>query len=134
MTQSIWHNDVSPEIVRKKRIGSIIHTDGPVPGPNAMDWINKFNEFQTEALQTRLGIPLLIAVDAVHGQNTFDGAVIFPHNIGMATTRNLALIKRASQITAKEVAGTGFNWTFSPCIAMPIQDMARTFRTAPACG
>lgn len=119
MTQSIWHNNVSPEIIRDKRIGSIIHTEGPTPGSNAMDWVNKFNEFQASALQTRLGIPLLIAVDAVHGQNTFEGAVIFPHNIGMAATRNLSLIKQAAQITALEVAGTGFNWTFSPCIAMP---------------
>lgn len=119
MTQSIWHNGVSPEIVRDKNIGSIIHTEGPTPGPAAMDWINTFNEFQRKALSTRLGIPLLIAVDAVHGQNTFEGAVIFPHNIGMAATRNLGLIKRAAEITAEEVAGTGFNWTFSPCIAMP---------------
>ncbi len=119
MTQSIWHNGVSPEIIRDRTIGSIIHTEGPVPGPTASDWINKFNEFQTAALQTRLGIPLLIAVDAIHGQNTFDGAVIFPHNIGMAATRNMALIKQAAQITAKEVAATGFNWTFAPCIAMP---------------
>ena len=119
ITQSIWHNNVSPEVVRDKRIGSIIHTQGPTPGPNAIDWINKFNEFQASALQTRLGIPLLIAVDAIHGQNTFEGAVIFPHNIGMAATRNLILIKQAAQITALEVAGTGFNWTFSPCIAMP---------------
>lgn len=119
MTQSVWHNNVSPEIIRDKAIGSIIHTEGPTPGPNAMDWVNKFNEFQASALQTRLGIPLLIAVDAIHGQNTFEGAVIFPHNIGMAATRNLNLIKQAAQITALEVAGTGFNWTFSPCIAMP---------------
>lgn len=119
MTQSVWHNNVSPEIVRDKRIGSIIHTEGPTPGPEAKDWINKFNEFQSKALETRLGIPLLIAVDAVHGQNTFEGAVIFPHNIGMASTRNMSLIKQAAQITALETAATGFNWTFSPCIAMP---------------
>jgi len=119
MTQSVWHNNVSPEVIRAKNIGSIIHTQGPTPGPNAIDWVNKFDEFQSSALQTRLGIPLLIAVDAVHGQNTFEGAVIFPHNIGMAATRNLGLIKQAAQITASEVAGTGFNWTFSPCIAMP---------------
>jgi beta-glucosidase len=119
MTQSVWHNGVSPEVIRDKRIGSIIHTEGPFPGPNAMDWITKFNEFQSKALETRLGIPLLIAVDAIHGQNTFEGAVIFPHNIGMGATRNMSLIKRAAQITAKEVAGTGFNWTFSPVIAMP---------------
>ncbi|GAA0856268.1 glycoside hydrolase family 3 protein [Aliiglaciecola litoralis] len=119
MTQSIWHNNVSPEIIRDRRIGSIIHTEGPTPGPDAMDWINKFNEFQSRALETRLGIPLLIAVDAVHGQNTFEGAVIFPHNIGMAATRNMSLIEQAGYITAIEAAGTGFNWTFSPCIAMP---------------
>ena len=100
MTQSVWHNNVSPEIIRDKTIGSIIHTQGPTPGPDAMDWINKFNEFQSRALETRLGIPLLIAVDAVHGQNTFEGAVIFPHNIGMAATRNMSLIKQAAQITA----------------------------------
>jgi beta-glucosidase len=119
MTQSIWHNNVTPEIIRDKNIGSIIHTEGPTPGPRAIDWVNKFDEFQYSALQTRLGIPLLIAVDAVHGQNTFEGAVIFPHNIGMAATRNISLIEHAAQITALEVAGTGFNWTFSPCIAMP---------------
>ena len=119
MTQSIWHNGVSPEIVRDNAIGSIIHTEGPTPGDTAQAWVDKFNEFQRHSLQTRLGIPLLISVDAVHGQNTFDGAVIFPHNIGMAATRNTALIERAAQVTAVEVAGTGFNWTFSPCIAMP---------------
>ncbi len=119
MTQSVWHNGVSPDVIREKAIGSIIHTQGPTPGPGALDWVATFNAFQASALKTRLGIPLLIAVDAVHGQNTFEGAVIFPHNIGMAATRNLELIRKAAEITAREVAGTGFNWTFSPCIAMP---------------
>ncbi|MBT8049037.1 MAG: glycosyl hydrolase [Xanthomonadales bacterium] len=119
MTQSVWHNGVSPEVIRQEAIGAIIHTEGPVPGDLADDWVRKFEEFQWQALQTRLGIPLLIGVDAIHGQNTFEGAVIFPHNIGMAATRNLSLIQRAAEITAIETAGTGFNWTFSPCIAMP---------------
>lgn len=119
MTQSVWHNSVSPEIIKSKNIGSIIHTEGPTPGPNVSDWVDKFDTYQQQALQTRLGIPLLIGVDAIHGQNTFDGAVIFPHNLGMGATRNFELIKRAAEITAIEVAGTGFNWTFSPVIAMP---------------
>ena len=119
MTQSVWHNNVTPDTIRERFIGSIIHTDGPVPGPKPEDWLDKFDEFQQQALNTRLGIPLLTAVDAVHGQNTFEGAVIFPHNIGMAATRNMSLIQRAAEITAIESAGTGFNWTFSPCIAMP---------------
>lgn len=119
MTQSVWHNSVSPEIIQDRKIGSIIHTEGPSPGPNVSDWVTKFDTFQAHALKTRLGIPLLIAVDAIHGQNTFEGAVIFPHNLGLGATRNYDLIRRAAQITAVETAGTGFNWTFSPVIAMP---------------
>ncbi|MEL0068615.1 MAG: glycoside hydrolase family 3 N-terminal domain-containing protein, partial [Gammaproteobacteria bacterium] len=61
----------------------------------------------------------MFGVDAVHGQNTFEGSVIFPHNIGMGATRNFDLIERAAEVTAVETAATGFNWTFSPCIAMP---------------
>lgn len=119
MTMSIWHKNVTPEVIRDWNIGAIAHTDGPVPGATAREWIAGFDEFQRQALQTRLGIPLLIGVDAVHGQNTFEGAVVFPHNIGLGATRNMELIRRAAEITALEVAGTGFNWTFSPCIAMP---------------
>jgi beta-glucosidase len=119
MTQSVWHNSVTPAIIQAKTLGSIIHTEGATPGPNVIDWVDKFDTFQQHALQTRLGVPLLIGVDAIHGQNTFEGAVIFPHNIGMGATRNFDLIKRAAEITAIEAAGTGFNWTFSPVIAMP---------------
>ena len=64
MTQSVWHNNVSPEIIRKYGIGSIIHTEGPVPGDSVSDWVARFDEFQRQAIQTRLGIPLLIGVDA----------------------------------------------------------------------
>ncbi|NND82542.1 MAG: glycosyl hydrolase [Gammaproteobacteria bacterium] len=119
MTQSIWHNGVSPEIVRDVGIGSVIHTEGPFPGETTEEWIAHFNRFQQAALNSRLGIPLLIGVDSVHGQNTFAGAVIFPHNIGMGATRNLTLIEQAARITALESLGTGFNMSFAPCIAMP---------------
>ena len=71
--------------IASKFIGSVIHTDGPAPGKGAKGWQEKFIALQKQALSTRLGIPLLIGVDAVHGQNTFDGATIFPHNIGMGS-------------------------------------------------
>jgi beta-glucosidase len=119
VTLTVWHKEMSPKLAEELTIGSIIHTEGPVPGAAATDWMDRFDAFQAAAHNTRLGIPLLIGVDAVHGQNTFEGAVIFPHNIGMAATRNLPLIEQAAQITALEAAGTGFNWVFSPCIAMP---------------
>lgn len=108
--------------ISTKFIGSVIHTQGPNPGKNALGWQNRFRELQEIALSTRLGIPLLIAVDAIHGQNTFEGATIFPHNIGMGATQNTLLVKEAAQITALETQATGFNWTFSPCIAIPYNE------------
>ena len=78
--------DIDSGDVTKKFIGSVIHTDGPTPGADAAGWQARFRELQEEALATRLGIPLLFGVDAIHGQNTYDGATIFPHNIGMGAT------------------------------------------------
>ncbi|WP_245833613.1 glycoside hydrolase family 3 protein [Nonlabens spongiae] len=112
----------SDSLVTSKFIGSIIHTQGGDPGKTVKDWQNRFIELQKRALQTRLGIPLLLGVDAVHGQNTFDGATIFPHNIGMGATRNPDLVKKAAEVTAIESQATGFNWVFSPCVAIPFNE------------
>ena len=108
--------------IASKFIGSVIHTDGPAPGEGAKGWQEKFIALQKQALSTRLGIPLLIAVDAVHGQNTFDGATIFPHNIGMGATHNEHFVEEAAVITALEAQATGFNWVFSPCVAIPYSE------------
>ncbi len=104
--------------VTEKFIGSIIHTQGPNPGKTALGWQNRFVKLQKKALSTRLGIPLLFAVDAVHGQNTFEGATIFPHNIGLGATGNEKLVQEIASITAIESQATGFNWVFSPCVAI----------------
>jgi beta-glucosidase len=122
MTQVRHFDDIVDEDISNKYIGSVIHTQGPTPGVDAKDWQNRFIELQKRALSTRLGIPLLFAVDAVHGQNTFDGATIFPHNIGLGASRNVELVKEAASITAIETQATGFNWTFSPCIAIPFNE------------
>ena len=122
MTQVRHFADIEDEDITNKNIGSVIHTSGPDPGEGALGWQNRFIELQKRALNTRLGIPLLFAVDAVHGQNTFNGATIFPHNIGMGATHNEGLVKKAAQITAIETQATGFNWTFSPCVAIPFNE------------
>lgn len=114
--------DIKPGDVASKYIGSVIHTQGPLPGGTAKEWQEKFIGLQKEALSTRLGIPLLFGVDAVHGQNTFEGATIFPHNIGLGATQNVDLVKNAAEITALETRATGFNWVFSPCIAIPYNE------------
>lgn len=119
----IRHFEAAADIhIAEKFIGSIIHTQGPNPGNTALDWQNRFAKLQKKALSTRLGIPLLFAVDAVHGQNTFEGATIFPHNIGLGATRNEKLVEEITSITAIESQATGFNWVFSPCVAIPFNE------------
>jgi beta-glucosidase len=122
MSQVRHFSDISENEVATKFIGSVIHTQGKIPGETASDWQQKFRRLQKKALSTRLAIPLLIGVDAIHGQNTFNGATIFPHNIGLGATANPVLVKKAAAITALETQATGFNWVFSPCIAIPYNE------------
>jgi beta-glucosidase len=106
--------------IQKYFIGSILSGGGSSPSPNLpASWADMYDEYQSEALKTRLGIPMIYGIDAVHGHNNVWGAVIFPHNIGLGCTRNPGLVKRAMEIVAIEVAGTGIDWTFAPCIAVP---------------
>jgi beta-glucosidase len=122
MSQIRHFEESADEHITEKFVGSIIHTEGPTPGKTALDWQKRFIELQKKALSTRLGIPLLFAVDAVHGQNTYDGATIFPHNIGLGATQNAELVEKIASITALESQATGFNWVFSPCIAIPFNE------------
>ncbi len=122
MTQ-VRHFDVFPEeAIASGSIGSVIHTEGPLPGNTVADWQATFTSLQKKALSSRLGIPLLFGVDAVHGQNTYEGATIFPHNIGLGAAGNTELVQKAASITALEAQATGFNWVFSPCIAIPYNE------------
>jgi beta-glucosidase len=91
----------------------------PKTGNSVDNWSNLYDQFQSVALKTRLRIPLLFGVDAVHGHNNVIGAVIFPHNIGLGCTHNASLVEAAARATSEEVRATGFNWTFAPCVAVP---------------
>src|SRR5205814_5095960 len=81
-------------------------------------WLQAVKQIRAQALGTRLKIPLLYGIDAVHGHNNILGAVIFPHHVGLGATHNPALVRKAEHITAEEVAGTGIRWAFAPCIAV----------------
>ncbi len=101
-------------------LGSMLSGGGSDPADiTPAGWARTYDELQAYALKTRLKIPLIYGIDAVHGHNNVDGATIFPHNIGLGATRNPALIERAARVMAAEVAGTGIDWTFAPCIAVP---------------
>lgn len=105
--------------VQKYFLGSVLSGGGSDPADNRPEtWLKFVNEFQAQALQTRLKIPLLYGIDAVHGHNNIDGAVIFPHDIGLGAAHNPELAARAARVTAEEVAGTGIHWAFGPCVAV----------------
>ena len=106
--------------INKSLLGSVLNGGDSLPIPNKPGvWADMTDAYQSQALSTRLGIPLLYGVDAVHGHNGVKGATIFPHNIGLGCTRDPALVQAIARATAREVAATGIDWDFAPCIAVP---------------
>jgi beta-glucosidase len=106
-------------------LGSVLSGGGGGPngaGGTATQWADMVDDYQSYALRSRLGIPLIYGVDAVHGHNNVQGATLFPHNIGMGATRDTALATQAADVTRQEVLGTGIRWTFAPCVCVPRDD------------
>ncbi|MFG2673433.1 MULTISPECIES: glycoside hydrolase family 3 N-terminal domain-containing protein [unclassified Streptomyces] len=68
--------------------------------------------------RTRLRIPLLVAEDCIHGHSFWEGATIFPTQLGMAASWDPELVERIARATAVEVAATGVHWTFSPVLCI----------------
>jgi beta-glucosidase len=102
-------------------LGSLLSggSSDPKAGNSLDAWTDMYDGYQAHALKTRLAIPILYGVDAVHGHNNVLGAVVFPHNIGLGCTRNPAPVEKAARITAEEVRATGINWSFAPCVTVP---------------
>jgi len=100
-------------------LGSVLSGADSLPRPNdPATWVSMTDRFQTHALSTRLGIPIIYGVDAVHGDGDVRGTVLLPHNIGLGATRNPDIVQKAARVTAVETAGTGVRWVFAPCIAV----------------
>jgi beta-glucosidase len=121
MTQ-IENGSVDPAGTASELLGSVLSGgDGnPKGAPNdAQDWYDMVNSYQQAALTTRLGIPILYGVDAVHGDAHVGGTTVFPHNVGMGATHDAALVKQECQVTAAEMNATGVRWTFGPVVAVP---------------
>ncbi|CAL4859219.1 glycoside hydrolase family 3 N-terminal domain-containing protein [Microbacterium sp. MM2322] len=99
-------------IVNERHAGSILHTSP-----------EKVLRAAELTAQTRLRIPLLVAEDCIHGHSFWEGATIFPTQLGMAASWDPTLVERVAKATAAEVAATGIHWTFSPvlCIARDLR-------------
>lgn len=102
-------------------LGSILSggQSDPKEGNSLEAWTNLYDRLQQHTTKTRLKIPLLYGIDAVHGHNNILGAVIFPHNIGLGCARNAALVEKVERITAEEVRASGIQWAFAPCVTVP---------------
>lgn len=121
--QMIQANSASlkdPSDVEKLFLGSILSggSSDPKNGNSLIDWTDHYDSFQSRTQNTRLKIPILYGIDAVHGHSNVLGAVIFPHNIGLGCSRKPELVERAARITAIETKATGINWTFAPCVTV----------------
>ena len=107
------HSSKMPEMIRRGEIGSFLHVVDP----------EEANQLQEYARESRLAIPLIIGIDAIHGNGLVRGSTIYPAPLSMASTWNTDLVRQAAQETALEMRVNGSHWAFSPNI-----DIARDAR------
>jgi beta-glucosidase len=124
MTQGDLASIPDPTAIGRLHLGSVLAggNSNPKAGNSLEAWRETYNTCQKAATSTRLGIPLVFGVDAVHGHNNVLGAVVFPHNIGLGCANDPGLVEEIAAITALEVRATGANWAFAPCVTVPQDD------------
>ena len=99
-------------------------TGGGGTGNTGLDWATEYNTMQSYAMQhSRLHIPVIFGVDAVHGFGHPWQAPLFPQSIGMGATWDPSVAKAGGQVTGNALRATGWNWDFAP-----VQDLARDNR------
>ncbi|MBD0708282.1 glycosyl hydrolase [Streptomyces sp. CBMA291] len=109
----------SPADIAGYGLGSLLSGGGSAPTPNTPEsWASMVDSFQARTRATRLQIPLVYGVDAVHGHNNVVGATLMPHGIGIGAGRDPGLAARTAAVTAKEVRATGVPWDFAPCLCV----------------
>ncbi|KAL0410241.1 UNVERIFIED_CONTAM: Beta-glucosidase BoGH3B [Sesamum latifolium] len=111
----------SVEVMKKYYIGSVLSGGGSAPAPRASPkaWVDMVNGFQKGSLSTRLGIPMIYGIDAVHGHNTVYGATVFPIILVLELLgKDPQLVKKIGAATALELRATGIPYTFAPCVAV----------------
>jgi beta-glucosidase len=122
-------SDITPQDLRSYPLGAVL-AGGAVPPLGGDDrippvWLDTTRAFHEVAMEARPGhtpIPILFAIDAVHGNNGVEGATIFPHNIGLGASRDAQLVRRIGEATAQETLAVGMDWAFAPTLAVP-QDL-----------
>lgn len=100
--------------IKNYHVGSILNTAGTAY--SIEKWHKILTQIQDIAMTTELQIPILYGIDAIHGVTYTKGSTLFPHNIGLAATRNPSLIREIAKVTAKETRASGIRWNFDPVL------------------
>ena len=113
----------NPSLIAEWHVGSVLSGGGSTPPVNEpAAWLEMINSFQEQALTTRLRIPIIYGIDAVHGLGIVQGATIFPHNIGLGATRDTRLVEAIGEATAEETRAIGVPWNFAPCLCVTLDE------------
>jgi len=117
---------ITPEQVKKYRIGSVLSGGNSAPGPlpyaDTKTWLamaDKYYHASIDPEGVEVAIPYIWGIDAVHGHANLKGAIVFPHNIGLGAMNNPDLIEQIASVTAHELTVSGHDWTFAPTLALP---------------
>ncbi len=114
---------LQPGDITKYHIGSVLNGGGGAPPENnPQGWYEMVDGYQKEALATRLKIPMIYGVDAVHGHGNMKNATLFPQNIGLGATNDPELVEKIGRATAEEILASGIPWNFAPVVAV-VQDV-----------
>ncbi len=107
------------------KVGSILNTTAHAL--TAEIWRRMITQIQDEAKNTRLKIPVIYGLDAIHGQTYTLGSTLFPHNLPMAATRNPELVAAITKVAAKELRASGVRWNFAPVLDIGRQPLWSRF-------
>ncbi|KPF75118.1 1,4-beta-D-glucan glucohydrolase [alpha proteobacterium AAP81b] len=119
---------ITPADLVTYKLGSVLNGGNSDPNSDPLappiEWLKLADKFYDASMTRSDGrpkIPVIWGTDAVHGNNNIFGATLFPHNIGLGAARDPALLKRIGEVTARETAAAGLDWTFAPTLAV-VQD------------
>jgi len=115
--------------IQKYNVGSILNTGMYTMPPE--QWQSIISEIQTMATkETRLKIPVLYGVDAIHGATYSKGGTLFPQELALAATWDPAFAEKTGTITAYEIRACAIPWNFSPVLDLGRQPLwSRFFET-----
>jgi len=104
----------------KYYLGGVLSGAGAKPADNTPHgWVNMVSGYELAANNSRLKIPLLYGIDAIHGHTNIPGATVFPHFIGLGASGDSNLVRRVASATAEELSATNINWSYSPNLDAP---------------